>query len=126
MKRILTISDAPDQAHVFQNLFGEPKVAVDLVPSYVEAKPLMEKHPYHLVFLDLRLYHQGLRGVPLLRALRHQHPALLHVPVFALTACSLPGERSYCLQSGFSDYFVFPLDPSSLRQAVVQVFPEHL
>jgi CheY-like chemotaxis protein len=58
-----------------------------------------------------------LDGFAVLDELRHD-PACARMPVMAVTANAMPGERSKALLAGFSDFLTKPLHSAELRRRV--------
>jgi len=59
-----------------------------------------------LVLLDISL--PGMDGLEVLRRMK-QHPRLAHVPVVALTAHAMNGQRETYLAAGFDEYVAKPI-----------------
>jgi two-component system cell cycle response regulator len=59
-------------------------------------------------------------GYAVLRQIR-QTPELRSLPVIALTAFAMHGDRDKALAAGFDAYISKPVDPESLRQRVSQL-----
>ena len=81
-----------------------------------------EAHP-DLVLCDLRV--PVLDGYRVVAGIRHDL-TLSNIPVIAVTASSMPGERARALISGFNGYVSKPIDPESFVAAVEAFLPPHL
>lgn len=65
-------------------------------------------HDPQLIICDLQIPY--LDGCAVARALRH-NPEWHRVPLIALTALSMPGDRDTALAAGFDGYMTKPIDP---------------
>ncbi len=75
---------------------------------------LLETHPA-LVLIDIQM--PGLNGLETIRRLRAQpDPHLANLPVVALTALIMPGDRERCLEAGANEYLSKPLKLVQLIQ----------
>ncbi|MFQ5816465.1 MAG: response regulator [Terriglobia bacterium] len=75
-----------------------------------------EIHP-DLVLLDLQM--PRLDGFTVLRQLR-QNPCLAALPVLALTAYAMQGDREKVLAAGFDGYIAKPIDAAALKTQIEQ------
>jgi HPt (histidine-containing phosphotransfer) domain-containing protein len=59
-------------------------------------------------------------GLEATRAIRHPQSAVLnrHIPIVAMTANAMPGDRQKCLDAGMNDYVVKPIAPQALADAL--------
>jgi len=76
----------------------------------------VELLPYHLVFMDCDMPEMdGFEATTAIRALAGDTGS---VPIVAMTAYAMAGDRERCLQAGMNDYVSKPLRADSLAQAV--------
>jgi len=69
----------------------------------------------HLILLDIRL--PGLDGFGVLKRLRAD-PVTAGIPVVALTAQAMVGDREQVLAAGFDGYIAKPVDTRTLAEQV--------
>jgi len=71
-----------------------------------------------LVLLDLQM--PGLDGYGVLAALRAE-ARFAQLPVLALTASAMRGDREKILEAGFTDYLAKPASPELVRETVARM-----
>lgn len=86
---------------------------VDSAVTIQEALSLIEKNQYSLILLDINLG-KGVTGFQVLDALK-KLPNYQNIPVIAVTAYAMVGDREIFLKAGCSDYISKPFT----RQALV-------
>jgi len=85
---------------------------VDYVANGVEALAALRSRPYDIVLMDVRMPEMGgIEATHKLRAL----PNGQKIPVIAMTAHALPGDREQFIKDGMDDYIAKPLDPDALE-----------
>ncbi len=111
MKRVALVEDNPDNRLLVQALLkGHFEVAE--YPTGGEALAAFEKAVPDLVLLDISL--PGMDGAEVLARLRAE-PRWRTIPVVALTAHAMSGDRERLLGLGFDAYLAKPiLDPREL------------
>jgi two-component system cell cycle response regulator DivK len=114
---ILVVEDNPDNMYVLDHLLTRSGYAVQQAVRGDEALALMEHRRPDLVLMDMQM--PGMDGYGVVQQLRRQ-PALADVPVIAVTASSMPGDREAILQAGCTDYVAKPIDPRALLQLIAQ------
>jgi CheY-like chemotaxis protein/HPt (histidine-containing phosphotransfer) domain-containing protein len=73
--------------------------------------------PFDLVLMDVQMPElDGLSASVILR--QRERAGGLHVPIVAMTAHAMSGDRERCLAAGMDDYVSKPLHPHELVQAV--------
>ncbi|MDX2007717.1 MAG: response regulator [Meiothermus sp.] len=76
-------------------------------------------HP-DVVLMDVQM--PVLDGLETTRRIRQSpDPALARVPIIALTALAMSGDRARCLEAGANEYLPKPVGPKELRQAIHSV-----
>jgi len=74
-----------------------------------------------LILLDLQM--PGLDGYAVLATLRSE-PRFRRLPVLALTASAMRGDREKILEAGFTDYLAKPAGPELLRDTVARMLAD--
>jgi CheY-like chemotaxis protein len=118
--RILVIEDNPTNLDLVLYLLRaaghEPRTARDGASGLDEAR----LHRPALVLLDLQM--PGMDGFEVLRRLRAD-PALASVPVVAVTALAMVGDRERILAAGFDGYIPKPIVPEAFLAQVASFLP---
>jgi CheY-like chemotaxis protein len=91
---------------------------VVLAPDGEEALSLAAESPVDLVILDIHM--PKLDGFGVIRRLRAD-PAYSSIPVIALTASAMAGDRDSVLAAGFSEYISKPVNMSLLRREIARL-----
>ena len=96
---------------------------VDEAGSGEEALDLFGKEPHDLALVDLML--PGMDGLTATRLLRSPASAVRNraIPVVAMTANAMQGDREMCLAAGMDDYVSKPVEPAMLDAMLVKWLP---
>jgi len=82
-----------------------------------EALDTLEQQPFDLVLMDLQMPKlDGLEATGLLRA--REQGSGQHMPVIAMTAHAMRGDRERCLEAGCDDYVSKPMRARDLADAI--------
>jgi len=113
--RVLVVEDNPVNQKVARALLERLACSVDVAANGLEAIEMARRFAYHAIFMDCLM--PELDGYEATRRLRRLDP---NVPVIAMTANAMPGDREECLAAGMSDYIAKPLRLSDLAQALAR------
>jgi PAS domain S-box-containing protein len=116
---ILLAEDNPVNQRLAVRLLEKMGHRVSLADNGVDALELALHGAIDLVLMDVQM--PGLDGLAATRILRQWEAAAQgggHVPVVAMTARAMQGDRERCLEAGMDDYLSKPLDSARLREVV--------
>lgn len=105
MTRIAIIEDNPDNRLLVRALLDGHYQCTEY-ENGTEAFTAMQRQTPDLVLLDISL--PGMDGVDVLARIRESE-SLRHLPVIALTAHAMAGDRERYLTAGFDDYVTKPI-----------------
>jgi len=115
--KILIVEDNPTNRIVFKHQFQALGLSPDIVSGPEEVLSRLEDMPYGLILTDIHM--PGMDGYDLLQYIRAlEKGSDKHVPVVAVTANVMAGERERCLKAGMDDYISKPVDIKVLKKVV--------
>ena len=85
-----------------------------------EAVEAIQRQPFDVILMDVQMPEMGgFEATAAIRAL--ERDGTTRVPIVAMTAHAMKGDRERCLAAGMDEYLTKPLDPKVLCQLVEQV-----
>jgi len=123
---ILLVEDNPvNQKVAVRQLAKLGYVHTDAVTNGLEALAALHNLPYDLILMDCQM--PDMDGYDASRSIREQeetaaqsgHPAV-HIPIIAMTANALEGDREKCLAAGMDDYLAKPVRIEQLSQLLTK------
>ncbi len=114
--RILLADDNRINQQVALGILKKLGLAADAVADGQEVLHALEMLPYDLVLMDVQMPVMG--GYEATRKIRDPgSPVLDHdIPVIAMTANAMAGDREKCLEAGMNGYVSKPVDPLTLAK----------
>ncbi len=110
--RVLVVEDNQVNQKVVTTVLRKRGFAVDLANNGVEALELLERDDgYRLVIMDVQM--PVMDGLEATRRIR-LNPKWQKLPILAMTAHAMNGDREKCLSAGMNGYISKPVHPSHL------------
>jgi len=116
--RILVAEDNPTNREVAGMVLKKLGLNPDLVANGVEALRALEERDYDLLLLDCEM--PEMDGYETARRIRDPRTGVRNplIPIIALTADAIAGDREKCLQEGMNDYIAKPVEPRHLAEVL--------
>ena len=117
--RAWVVEDNDQNFELVEYLLAESGWEIVRAASGAELRALAGRaEPPHVVLLDMSL--PDASGLELLAELRAR-PALAAIPVVAVTAHAMRGDRERCLAAGCDGYVSKPIDPATFQDEIATV-----
>ena len=111
MAKILVVEDNPLNLRLLREVLEHRGHAVDAATSVKEASERLGSSRPDLLLVDIQIPGGG--GERLLREVRGD-PSHAGLPVIAVTAKAMKGDREKCIEAGAWDYLSKPVDPDQM------------
>ena len=108
--RLLVVEDNLMNQNLLRHLFGDWKLPYDMTGNGVAAISALRTTTYTLVLMDIQM--PEMDGYATTKLIRDQ--LRLDLPIIAMTAHAMAGEREKCLSAGMNEYISKPLDENEL------------
>ena len=116
---ILVAEDNPVNQRLIRRLLERRGHRVTIAATGVAALEAWQNQPWDLVLMDVQMPDMdGLEAARRIRAL--ERSGATHVPMIAMTACAMKGDRERCLEAGLDSYISKPIQTAALDDALVQ------
>jgi len=114
--RILVAEDNRVNQLVIEAILTKKKMEVTLVNNGAEALEETQKSDYDLVLMDIQMPVMG--GIEALQSIRNLPGKESKIPIIALTANAMTGDREQYLREGFDDYLEKPINIPMLEKTL--------
>jgi signal transduction histidine kinase/ActR/RegA family two-component response regulator len=119
-KRILLVEDNPVNQSVIEAMLRSLGMEVSVAHDGLQAVEQVRKQPFAAVLMDCRLPQvDGYEATRRIRLL----PACGQLPIIALTANALQGDRERCMAAGMNDYLSKPFRRTELQRVLQRWLP---
>ncbi len=116
---VLLVEDHPVNQKLALGLLEKWGHRARLANNGLEALALIEAHEFDLVLMDMQMPEMGgIEATQKIRA-REQALGLKHLPIIAMTAAAMEGDREACLAAGMDDYLAKPVKAGDLLEKLL-------
>jgi CheY-like chemotaxis protein/HPt (histidine-containing phosphotransfer) domain-containing protein len=123
-RRVLLVEDNEINQEVAQDLLGIAGMLVSTADDGLQAIRMLEEqdknNAFDIILMDMQM--PVLNGLDATRRIRAQE-RFNALPILALTANALSGDRERCLEAGMNDYVAKPIDPEQMYATIARWLP---
>ncbi|MCB1554765.1 MAG: response regulator [Xanthomonadales bacterium] len=122
--RVLLVEDNSTNQHVGALMLRSLGCEVDVCGNGRQALDRIEAKDFDIIFMDCEM--PVMDGLAATRALRKRDDAKRDLPVIAVTAQAMPGDRELCIDAGMNDYLSKPVLDSDFAGALRRWLPSRV
>ena len=117
-QKILLVEDVRVNIIVAQGMLKGKGHEVDVAENGIQALEKLRESDYDLVLMDCQM--PEMDGYQCVREIRSGRAGVRNekIPIIAMTAHAMSGDREKCLDSGMNDYLSKPINEQSLEEAI--------
>ncbi len=114
--RILLAEDNSANQLLFVAMLTRAGHSVDVAGNGLEAVEAIRNRPYDIVLMDVHMPEMG--GLEATQRIRNMSGDVSKIPIIALTANAMKGDRERFIQGGMNDYVAKPVDAALLFEKI--------
>ena len=114
--RILVVEDNAVNRRVIQLMLNKLGCSTTLATNGEDALLMAASGEFDLILMDWQM--PGMDGVTVARILTERWAEHERIPIVAITANAMQGDRETCMAAGMSDYLTKPIDLAKLSEAI--------
>jgi CheY-like chemotaxis protein len=122
--RVLLVEDNVINQKLGLRLLEKHGHSVQVAGNGRECLQVLEREDFDLILMDVQMPEMdGLEATRLIRS--GEEGTGRHIPILAMTAHAMKGDRELCLAAGMDGYLTKPIQPQELYQNVDKLFSAH-
>ncbi|MBI2810301.1 MAG: response regulator [Candidatus Melainabacteria bacterium] len=116
-RRVLVVEDDKSNQIVFSTLLKHMGLDFDLAETGRQAVEAVRQRPYAIILMDIRMPElDGLEATKTIRSLGSVNGK--QIPIVAVTAQAMDGDKERCIWAGMSDYLSKPFTREELEKTI--------
>jgi signal transduction histidine kinase/CheY-like chemotaxis protein/HPt (histidine-containing phosphotransfer) domain-containing protein len=119
-RRVLVVEDNAINQRVAVEVLHSMGLSTDVAGDGIEGVRKILENDYDAVLMDVQM--PEMDGYEASRAIRKEH-RLADLPIIAMTANAMRGDRERCLEAGMTDYVAKPIERQELFAALLRAMP---
>ncbi len=116
--KILLVEDNPVNQKLAIALLKKEDYLVDLAENGLEAVRMVQNNTYNIVLMDIQM--PEMDGFEATQKIREVETGDNHIPIIAMTAHAMEGDKKRCLEAGMDDYLSKPLNYETLYATILK------
>lgn len=122
LKKVLVVEDNQVNKRVILMELEELGLSAEAVGNGVEALKALSSNCYDIILMDCQMPEMdGFEATKMIR--KQEQTQGGHIPIIAMTAQALDGDREKCLLAGMDDYLAKPIDFNLLERSLQRWIP---
>ena len=114
--RVLLVEDNPANQLVIKEVLQHAGLKIDLVANGRDAIKAVSEHQYDIILMDISM--PGMDGMTATHHIRQLPGPASRLPIIALTAHALSGDREQFLTAGMNDYLTKPVNRAEVLRCI--------
>ena len=116
--KVLLVEDKEINQEIAREILNDMGIKVTMAQNGAEALELWQSDDFDLIFMDIQM--PVMDGLTAARAIRDSDaPRAKSIPIIAMTANAMSGDREKSLEAGMNEHITKPLNIEELRQALI-------
>jgi len=116
--KILLVEDNLINQKLATKVLSKMGYSVSIANNGIEAVELVKTGEYNMVLMDCQM--PEMDGYDATNQIRKMSPEIKKIPIIAMTANAMEGDREKCLNAGMSDYISKPIKIQNLQDVLVR------
>jgi PAS domain S-box-containing protein len=124
-KKVLLVEDNEINQKVAIAILSKMNINPDIAQNGAEAVRILESKIYDLILMDIQM--PVMDGLEATKIIRDKNSKVINhnIPIIAMTAHALKGDREKCIAAGMDNYVSKPVKPKDLSDAISRQLSEY-
>ncbi len=124
---VLVVEDYPANQLLAKRFLEAVGCQVYIANNGLEAVEALKEQDYDIVFMDCQMpVMDGYQATRVIRRFESETGTAKHIPIIALTAHALTGDKAKCLAAGMDEWVTKPFTRQEINEALQKWLPDRL